>query len=163
MGYTHYFNWGKKAPSQQTFNKIVADMKRIEDYCNSQPVHSLNAGGLYSDDEVKLFDWNGEKRGVEYDGVLQDGKFTCNTIRFNGDASEGLDHETMHLTLTSTGFNFCKTARKPYDLAVCLLLLCAKYHFKSMDVSSDGNTEDWEYAFKAFTELFPERKLPKLF
>ena len=43
---------------------------------------------------------------------------------------------------------FCKTARKPYDKYV-VAVLCAIYHVylqmekTVMNISSDGNTEDW--------------------
>ena len=42
-------------------------------------------------------------------------------------------------------FNFCKTARKPYDIAVCSALIIAKKHFgESIMISSDGDNEEWQ-------------------
>ena len=39
-------------------------------------------------------------------------------------------------------FDSCKTARKPYDIVVCCLLVILKYHLGNMiEVSSDG--ADW--------------------
>jgi hypothetical protein len=41
-------------------------------------------------------------------------------------------------------FNFCKTAYKPYDLAVTALLIIAKHHLNhNILVSSDGQPKDW--------------------
>lgn len=41
-------------------------------------------------------------------------------------------------------FEFCKTAFKPYDLAVIVLLIIAKHYLKEkMIVSSDGNDNHW--------------------
>jgi hypothetical protein len=41
--------------------------------------------------------------------------------------------------------NFCKTARKPYDIAVTASLILAKKIFGDIiKVSSDGNWSDWE-------------------
>ena len=52
-------------------------------------------------------------------------------------------------------FEFCKTARKPYDLAVMVCLLIAKWHLKSkFSVYSDGGTEEWEPGFKTYKNIF---------
>lgn len=87
-------------------------------------------------------------------------------IWFNGDARYGLDHETMALDrlvedalYESNGytnrqadgsiFNFCKTARKPYDFLVCAVLLMAQEIAPGcLVVSSDGDIEgeDWQPA-----------------
>ena len=86
-------------------------------------------------------------------------------IRFNGVADEG--HETFILFKKkpkgqdggdgqSRYFYFCKTARKPYDLAVCLVLLSLANHAtKSMKITSDGDWDgDWTDARTAYKELF---------
>ena len=42
-------------------------------------------------------------------------------------------------------FNCCKTAYKPYDLAVIICLIIAKHHLsKEILVSSDGTLENWK-------------------
>ena len=94
-------------------------------------------------------------------------------IWFNGDEKKGLDHETFDIKWFPSGGsakNFCKTARKPYDLLVCVSLLAFKHAFDNPDVfsfSSDGDNEDWEDAKDLFTqiigyfegEIFPEKKV----
>ena len=41
-------------------------------------------------------------------------------------------------------FEFCKTAYKPYDLAVIICLIIAKHHLAdALTVSSDGTDEQW--------------------
>jgi hypothetical protein len=41
-------------------------------------------------------------------------------------------------------FDFCKTAYRPYDLAVTTFLIIAKHHMKKdIRVSSDGEIKDW--------------------
>lgn len=41
-------------------------------------------------------------------------------------------------------FNFCKTAYKPYDLAVTAFLIIAKHHLKEkIWIASDGETQHW--------------------
>ena len=42
-------------------------------------------------------------------------------------------------------FDFCKTAYKPYDLAVICALIIAKHHLKEqIRISSDGTLEQWK-------------------
>ena len=91
-------------------------------------------------------------------------------VWFNGDKKTGMSHETFNVQWFPSGGEvkgFCKTARKPYDLLVCVSLLAFKHAFDNPDVftfSSDGDNEDWEDAKDLFTqitgsfegEIFPE-------
>jgi hypothetical protein len=63
-------------------------------------------------------------------------------IRFNGVGDDG--HETFCLTKEASGFEFCKTAGKPYDILACAILAAAKQHAgDGLNVSSDGDANDW--------------------
>jgi len=86
-------------------------------------------------------------------------------IRFNGWKDDG--HETFLVTREmpeipdwssdkSASFDFCKTARKPYDLAVCLVLLSMKRHApESVQISSDGEWDvEWLEARHVYNKLF---------
>jgi len=79
-------------------------------------------------------------------------KLSPNTIEINWDKSGSIGfngigdnaHETMVIDFTGDGaWNFCKTARKPYDKIVvaCLILM------KELDIiekwSSDGDEDDF--------------------
>ncbi|MDP8268221.1 MAG: hypothetical protein P9L97_05780 [Candidatus Tenebribacter davisii] len=72
-------------------------------------------------------------------------------ICFNGLGDDG--HETFLLERKGSdgfGFQFCKTAQKPYDLLVCACLLIYKHHSpNTIELFSDGDEEDW----KESTEL----------
>ena len=57
-------------------------------------------------------------------------------IRFNGLGYDG--HETFYFERESSGFNFCKTNRKPYDAAVVAVLLAAERIVPSFAWKSDG-------------------------
>lgn len=65
-------------------------------------------------------------------------------IRFNGRGENG--HETFFLT--PHYYAFCKTNKKPYDLAVCEVLLILKHYYRDdFELSSDGfwvNREKFE-------------------
>ena len=99
MGYTHYFNFKKGTEEFPT--KFVEDVKKV-----------LEGKERYIQLE---FD---EKKPI-----MVNEKMIC----FNGKGKNG--HETFLLTPEKVKFGFCKTARKPYDLYVCLVLALAKHHF----------------------------------
>lgn len=63
---------------------------------------------------------------------------TLDCVAFNGSAAKGLDHESFVIDNNGIGFNFCKTARKPYDYAVAKALQAAKRHGLVTSVRSDG-------------------------
>lgn len=100
-------------------------------------------------------------------------EFTEDTICFNGDESKGLSHETFGFDRNNTRrativgsrnglvFDFCKTARKPYNLMVQLSMLRLKHHFPECEISSDGNYEDWKQA-RALYKRFFKINAPKL-
>lgn len=87
-----------------------------------------------------------------------DGKptLTKQMITFNGKGPD-LDHETFQV-MANPESEFCKTARKPYDIVVtaCLTFLAHDYGF---EVSSDGDSEEWvegvALAAKALGKAYP--------
>jgi hypothetical protein len=63
-------------------------------------------------------------------------------IVFNGDNSKNEDHGTFRLSKNGNGFNFCKTARKPYDRFVKAVLIVANFYAPgALEVSCDGDDE----------------------
>ena len=51
-------------------------------------------------------------------------------------------HETFVIEFgKKTEFEFCKTARKPYDIPVCKILLVLRYS-KGFELSSDGDINE---------------------
>lgn len=80
---------------------------------------------------ITIRNWNGS------------GQPTVNSklIAFNGDGDKDLDHESCVLD-DKIGFNFCKTARKPYDYAVRTILREALTRGYITDLSDDGINEE---------------------
>ena len=119
MGYTHYLTPKKETTTTKAqFKKIVAAVKKIEKH--------LASVGLV------LHDGRGENTGVVY---------TDEYFAFNGKGDES--HETFYFDMTDK-FKFCKTARKPYDIAVCMVLIAIKEHVKDIEVNSDGDFDvEW--------------------
>jgi hypothetical protein len=142
MGYTHYYPQQKECPLDQ-WAMLKADVLRLFD---ARPDVFETAGYTFNAPLV-LCTGDGEEVLKEASELFQvfNGE-TGETLCFNGDGSEGLDHETMLLTQHLTpGFQFCKTARKPYDwFAVACLLLAEKHCPGCFKVSSDGDPEEWQ-------------------
>jgi hypothetical protein len=139
MGYTHYY-YQKKSFSTSEWTDIQNAVKQIVSYCNKNKIKLVYEYNLDSAPEV-----NGS------------------VVRFNGYQDEG--HETFVLekkmpkpepwqSNQNEYFCFCKTARKPYDLAVGLVLLAmTNLSDGVVSVSSDG---DWDSEWQAIRSTYEE-------
>ena len=72
----------------------------------------------------------------EYNEVEKPPEVSEKKIWFNGKGDDG--HETFLFQPQAAEFPFCKTARKPYDLPVCEVLLVLKALMPHLGLSSDG-------------------------
>lgn len=136
MGYTHY--WRNMKFSKSGWNELKGLTKLVISHLPKN---------------VKLAfecDWQ-TKRPVISDEL----------IRFNGVGENG--HETFYFSKedAENPFNFCKTASKPYDLAVSSVLILASFLCESGVISSDGIGKDytdseWIAAWKFLSELLPQ-------
>ena len=90
--------------------------------------------------------------GVELAGPLGYGRPRADSecIALNGAAATGDDYETFELYRVRgrATMPFCKTGRRPYDLAVAAILCAAERLAPGAltDVSADGGPEDWAEA-----------------
>jgi len=116
MGYTHYFT---------TKNVLDADKFKA-----------------YSDDIRKVVNACHIPVAFEYDNTDKPPQLTSEIVRFNGLNDAG--HETFLLNRTTVGFEFCKTAYKPYDIFVVAALAVAKDIFgDDIDIGSNGTPKEW--------------------
>ena len=129
MGYTHYFQ--QKLPvTEQQWLKIT------------------KAASAIIDEAIK----RGIPLAYEWDEPHFAPSVTPVLIRFNGIGDDG--HETFLLARDSEPgrtagdkyrFQFCKTAHKPYDIAVvAILTLCHRYTNGAWDIGSDGEPDEWK-------------------
>lgn len=130
MGYTHYFQQQKKI-EPDAWEKICDDAQKIIDYCKKDGIP------LTTDDTGKPIIQR--KRGI---------------INMNGVDEDS--HETFYIKRSLyKDFNFCKTARKPYDLAVTAILMVIEHHSpNTFNTGSDGEVADWEAAANLNFNLF---------
>ena len=137
MGYTHY--WELKVPNEKKFKKAVELFKKCWEVAPKKATFTKYSGKYPNytteeiESEIRLFGGDGTGEPV----------ITDTRLLFNGEAELGGDHETFDIDLAQPKWDFCKTARKPYDLAVCLALLSFKKVFgKDFTYSSDGVTRE---------------------
>lgn len=153
MGYSHYI-YRKTDFTAKQWEKVSLEAFQILDCCKDRKI-------------VLAYEYDAPEPGNP--------EVTPDVIRFNGWKDEG--HETFLITRkrpdnhaydpdAKESFDFCKTARKPYDLAVCLVMLSMKRHApRSVRIGSDGEWDDeWLEARRVYRELFgvePKCPFPK--
>ena len=145
MGYTHYWRFHRdKMTTEDIRNTFKAVTEEIQDIINKLPQSKeVLRGGL-----------------GEGEPIINETE-----VWFNGDEELGNDHETFCINWKDTeAFGFCKTARKPYDLFVCLSLLSFTEHFPShvFTLSSDGDAEEWQEAVDLYNKI-TGKKVPNPF
>jgi len=146
MGYTHYFPRRPTLP-KRNFEDWAADALLIVESCGF-PIFGPEGT-------------NGPEINV-------------NRVAFNGEASLDEDHEAFWIDRVYVPncwdekkkgryFDFCKTDRKPYDLAVTACLIRMTHHQldRACTVSSDGNSNDWAPGLALVVRLFGDGALPR--
>lgn len=135
MGYTHYWELNERSFKGSLFSRAVEDMNKIVEV------------------SPDVADWDGSGSPnirpdfVEFNGIGDDSHETF--------CFQAFEREDEH-------FNFCKTARKPYDFVVtACLAVAAEVIGDGIEVSSDGEPEDWEDGAKLASEVLGrEIKVP---
>lgn len=139
MGYTHYW---KYAPSKIKDTEVLR--KKFKQASNQVKKFA----GTVSNAKAGMFSGDITHKPFKLRGGLGEGVpvFNETEIWFNGDGAASLDHETFKIYWGDDKNDFCKTARKPYDLVVCFALLTfAEILPEVFSFSSDGNMEDEEW------------------
>lgn len=132
MGYTHYW-YRKKAINQAAFSQIRADFQKL------LPVFERTG--------IQLADGMGKGKPV----------LTATNIAFNGKGADSYETFAFPQLLVPRSwespkadgnyFQFCKTAERPYDVAVTAFLIIAKHYLHNgITITSDGDASDWEAA-----------------
>ena len=127
MGYTHYWYIVDKI-SQDSWDKFLGDFRLVLP-------EFKNILDTQGDQELQH-----DKDVVFLNGI---GELTHET--FCLDRVTDITGFTQRDEDNGLIFKFCKTAQKPYDIAVCSALIIAKKHFgESIMISSDGDNEEWQ-------------------
>jgi hypothetical protein len=122
MGYTHYFSKvGTTRDDALRFEMFARGARTIIEYAVNH-------------DKIQLADAMGDKLGKW--------EISDELVAFNGYSDDS--HETFYWGADARGFNFCKTARKPYDAVVTACLIHLKDVFgDAVSIGSDGDWSEW--------------------
>ena len=132
MGYTHYWY---QAPQldQDTFAKAAGDCRTVCEKLDIPLADADGRGNPVFGEEFIAFNGRGEHA---YEGFIVDRLFSV----------ESHDDPDEH----GRYFDFCKTAHRPYDLAIqCCLIVLKHYFGDQFKVKSDGEQADWAPAMEA--------------
>jgi hypothetical protein len=129
MGYTHYWSYTPADPAfAAAWPQICTDTQSIVERVRHLGIAIVGPDGI----GAPMLD----RRG----------------IRFNGDAVTGGDHESFdlfppHPSAAGRQTAFCKTARRPYDLAVTAVLLRLRLLLpEAVTIASDGRWDvEWRH------------------
>lgn len=110
MGYTRYW----KRTDKEITEDFVAEVNEILEECKA---HGIIIRGGFGEGEPEV---------------------STERIWLNGNGETNLDHETFYLENEKSDFEFCKTARKPYDFAVREILNVAEKYGLVTNVRCDG-------------------------
>ncbi|POB12323.1 hypothetical protein [Sulfobacillus sp. hq2] len=161
MGYTHY--WRRpQVIDADTYAAITRDVGKVLQLCQDQGIPLGDAYGEGQPDITsKTLGFNGLKqcghphqdlgivwpadhaRGATLSdnpaGTWFGGALVASRV-CGGDCS----HESFCFDQTANdSFAFCKTAFKPYDIAVTAALIVIKHYLPAVVVTSDGDDEKW--------------------
>jgi len=140
MGYTHYYSFnvapkGKASQVEAKYKKAIQDCQKIV------LAYSKEFGGLSG--------YSAHTKLGQYGG-----------INFNGSREEGHEDFILREHFSENGSNFCKTANKPYDLAVTACLIALKSRLGNLvEIDSDGRKSDFHDGLKLACKVLKLKKL----
>lgn len=144
MGYTHYWTFkpvkrGETAKVERLYKKTLKECAKIARYYQDNFIEY---------DSERLSGYTVHDKTNKYGGLKINGK--------GDNAHEDFtmrEHFKQNFNDFGGGFQFCKTARKPYDLVVTACLALLKHRLKDyIDVSSDGTHNEWKYGIALIKE-----------
>jgi len=150
MGYTHYFTWTQVPDPQQ----LQACMEAMVPVISDQREVLAGPKGISEPEIEGVICFNGQRVSENDLGNSHE------AFDFPGDLAgerrldvNDTDPIRRRVAACLAGFNFCKTARKPYDGAVTACLLIARDFF-SREVLTIGSDGDWPQEWFHGAEIY---------
>jgi hypothetical protein len=141
MGYTHYWTCEKKG-DEKVYQRAIKLCRKVAWTYNQEATGAERLSGYAA-----------HCKPGTYGGLKVNGK-------------QDMAHEDFCLRehwSENAGFNFCKTARKPYDVVVVACLAILKYYMgDSIKVDSDGDLAELQDGIR-LAEKITGRKVGKKF
>jgi hypothetical protein len=133
MGYTHYISRIiEKTNNAGDFDLFVQGFNKLHKV-------AVNELGIEIGDGI---------------GATKNPEVTLDRVSFNGVGD--MSHETFTWARdTNRGYDFCKTALKPYDaLVTASLLLLKEIYGDAVQINSDGSWDNWMPGRQLFQMTF---------
>lgn len=134
MGYTHYWTFKKTDKTRVLENHYqiaISDCNKVIKYYN-RAVKRINEKHYSRLSGYSAF--TSDYGGIKFNGV---GKFMHEDFTLR-------EHFNQNFENFGKGFDFCKTARKPYDIVGTACLCILKYRLgNAIEVESDGEYLDF--------------------
>ena len=127
-----------------TWSKISKDSQKIFEYFKENKDLCLELG-----------DWNGYSEPiVDNDKIIFNGgdDKRCDSFVIFAKCKDRYHNVS---SISNYYFDFCNTARKPYDIVVQMILLIFKHHMQDdIFIHSDSSNTDWINAIELTKKLF---------
>jgi hypothetical protein len=147
MGYTHYFSYSPHADCfREAWPQIVTDTQRIVNHITGLGIPLAGPDGNGSPEITeKGIKLNGQKSGA-YEALM----IWPHPPTIHDDAWQAFQYDKRRFV-----WDFCKTSRQPYDVAVSAILLrCHQLAPDAFVIASDGGWDD-EWRHGAFPGTVP--------
>jgi hypothetical protein len=172
MGYTHY--WRRPLElEKEKFAAAIADCRKVLAYLSECMLNLAGWDGtgspVITDDEISFngrvncghehgdlgIAWPAHNAGGFADSPEKNGEWFAGATLVTRCCGGDCSHETFRIERVyrpceweepkkGMYFSFCKTAFKPYDLAVIACLIVFKHHFgNEFTVTTDGEDQHW--------------------
>ncbi len=128
MGFTHYYRREAKL-NEETFKSFSKDVKRIFKMARALNIPLAGPMGEIGTNPIA------NNNSISFNGIEDDSHETLSIPRIK--SRRRFDDEKLI-------FDFCKTARKPYDTIAVAVLVAFKHHFPNSRISSDGDEKAFE-------------------
>jgi hypothetical protein len=158
MGYTHY--WTFKQPKRGAAAKTEAAYQLAIKACQTL-IRGYNAElkQLNAAHEARLSGFTAHTKIGQYGGLKFNGTGELSHEDFSAREHFKQNLESRPYSVQD-GFNFCKTARKPYDKVVVACLIVLKHYLGAqIEVSSDGESSDWVAGLQLAQRLLKLKRL----
>lgn len=171
MGYTHYWHTQGEGAAAEDFLKIAEDVQRIFDAAKTRGIELLREfdepgtepqigeGFIYFNGSGDL---GHETFYLDLTAIRKPAEPKPNAPNEGGDPNLWWDwYKWERFCTQGYRFDFCKTARKPYDAAVCAVLTRAKYRLGDLiSIHSDGRQADWGAGLDLCKSVFGSATFP---
>ena len=161
MGYTHYWDRPQEIDAE-TYAAITQDIAKILQLCQDQGIPLGDALGVGTPEiTATTLGFNGLEHcghpqasfGIAWpadhaqgakDFSVPVGQWFCGALLETRTCGGDCSHESFRFDrVADSTFAFCKTAFKPYDIAVTAALIAIQHHLPTVRITSDGNDNDW--------------------